>query len=64
MWICSCKAVTDHEINDLLASPAVNDEVDVGLACGAGTECGGCVDEVRQLCEQARAVDGTLVTIG
>lgn len=54
MWVCLCKGVTDHEIRDLLRSPLINDVDDVGAACGAGTGCGTCRDEIRSLCEEAR----------
>lgn len=53
MWVCLCKGVTDHEIREALESPLVNDVDDVGAACGAGTGCGSCRDEIRQLCEEA-----------
>ena len=54
MYVCLCKGVTDHEIRDLLTSPFINDADDVGAACGAGTCCGTCQDEIRQLCEASR----------
>ena len=54
MYVCLCKGVTDHEIRDLLESPFIDDVDDVGAACGAGTCCGTCRDEIRQLCEEAR----------
>lgn len=55
MYVCLCKCVTDHEIRDLLESPFINDVDDVGAACGAGTGCGTCRDEIRELCDEARA---------
>lgn len=54
MWVCMCKGVTDHEIRELLESPLINDVDDVGAACGAGTVCGTCRDEIHALCEEAR----------
>lgn len=54
MYVCCCKGVTDHEIRELLESPFIVDVDDVGAACGAGTGCGSCRDEIRQLCEEAR----------
>lgn len=63
MWVCSCKGVTDHEILAALESPLVVDEYDVGRVCGAGTGCGGCLPEIRRLCEQARdGVPGRLTS--
>ena len=67
MWVCSCKAVTDHEICQVLESPLVDDVDDVGAACGAGTRCGMCRDEIRELCEAARratAPQGASVGLG
>jgi bacterioferritin-associated ferredoxin len=54
MWVCHCKAVSDRHIRAVLDSGA-RDVADVGLRCGAGTGCGGCVETVRQLCEEAHA---------
>ncbi len=54
MYVCLCKGVTDHEIRDLLESPFIDDVDDVGAACGAGTCCGSCRDEIRRLCDEAR----------
>lgn len=62
MWVCNCKAVTDHHIRELLESPFVNTVEDVGRACGAGTGCGGCRDDIARLCEEAR-VRGAVVSI-
>lgn len=53
MWVCSCHGITDHEINALLAEPTVTGAADVGVACGAGTMCGGCLPEVQRLCAAA-----------
>ncbi len=61
MWICHCHSVTDAQIHDALGSGAL-DPADVGLHCGAGTRCGGCVDEIRRLCDEAHpaGVDAAL----
>jgi len=53
MWVCHCKAVSDRHIRAVLDSGA-RDAEDVGVRCGAGTGCGGCVETVRQLCEEAQ----------
>ncbi len=52
MWICHCRAVTDARIRAALGEGARNED-EVGKACGAGTRCGGCRDEVRRLCQEA-----------
>ncbi|HEY7940075.1 MAG TPA: (2Fe-2S)-binding protein [Acidimicrobiales bacterium] len=49
MLICHCEAVNDRKIREVVARGAC-DEFEVGLECGAGTRCGGCLDEVRRLC--------------
>lgn len=45
MFICICAAVTDTEIRSCIDAGARTAE-EVGDACGAGTGCGGCVDQV------------------
>ena len=52
MIVCHCEAVSDAAIHDAVANGAV-DEIDVAVACGAGTGCGSCIDEVRRICESA-----------
>ena len=52
MVVCSCQGVNDTRIRATLAEGAA-DEFDVGTLCGAGTRCGGCLDEVRRLCAEA-----------
>lgn len=55
MYVCLCKCVTDHEIRDVLADPDVVTVDDVGAACGAGTGCGSCREEIGELIEQVSA---------
>ncbi len=63
MWVCLCKGVTDHEINDLLTSPFINTVDDVAKACAAGTGCGGCRGEIQRLCDAAAASEPTPVAL-
>jgi bacterioferritin-associated ferredoxin len=64
MYVCHCKAVTDAEIHGAIADGAT-DEIDVAIACGAGTGCGSCIDEVRRLCGNAcPAMTRVLVSAG
>ncbi len=63
MWVCMCKAVTDHEIRELLESPLIDDVDDVAAACGAGTGCGSCRDEIRRLCDEARGSRPSVVGV-
>ncbi len=53
MWVCHCRAVTDSRVRDAIAQGA-GDENEIGRACGAGTGCGSCHDELRRLCEEGR----------
>ena len=54
MWVCHCRAVTDRDVKEAIDNGA-SDEVDVAMACGAGTGCGSCIDTVRSLCAEAQA---------
>jgi bacterioferritin-associated ferredoxin len=48
MVVCHCLAINDATIRDLLDRDALSVE-EIGMRCGAGTECGACVDQVRKL---------------
>ena len=48
MVVCHCRAVNDSTIRELLDSGALSVE-EIGTRCGAGTECGACVEQVRRL---------------
>ena len=54
MLVCHCLAINDSTIKDLCVSGAHSAE-EIGVRCGAGTECGGCIDRVRQLTSAQRA---------
>jgi bacterioferritin-associated ferredoxin len=59
--VCHCHAVTDGHIRDLVADGAV-DAFDIAAACGAGSECGGCVPRLTELLaalEQEPVLEGT-----
>jgi len=58
MWVCHCRAVTDSRVLEAIAEGA-EDEFDIARLCGAGSRCGSCHDELRRLCDVARAADGT-----
>jgi len=53
MYVCHCHAVSDRTIRAEIELGAV-DEDDIGDRCGAGTQCGSCVDEIRRLCHEIR----------
>ena len=48
MVVCHCLAINDSTIRELLNSGALSVE-EFGTRCGAGTECGACVENVRRL---------------
>ncbi len=50
MILCSCKAVSDRTVERLLDDGAVTIR-DLGERCGAGTDCGSCVRDLRALIE-------------
>jgi bacterioferritin-associated ferredoxin len=53
MWLCHCRAVTDSKVRDAIAAGA-DDEIEIGRACGAGTGCGSCHEQLRRLCDESR----------
>jgi bacterioferritin-associated ferredoxin len=52
--VCHCLVVNDRRIRDEIDRGAC-DEADVALACGAGSECGGCGPMIRRLLREAGA---------
>lgn len=48
MIVCQCKGVTDADIRKAIREGAVTVE-QVGLACRAGTDCGGCKPTIEYL---------------
>lgn len=56
MILCLCKAVTDREVDDAIRRGANTTDA-VGQMCGAGTDCGSCVDAIddRIACQSACA---------
>ncbi|MEM9562736.1 MAG: (2Fe-2S)-binding protein [Actinomycetota bacterium] len=52
MVVCHCKAVNDTSINELLAGGRLTLD-DVAAHCGAGTDCGGCLDTIEDLLDAA-----------
>ncbi|WP_095982980.1 (2Fe-2S)-binding protein [Melittangium boletus] len=53
MIVCLCRAVSDRTIRARIAEGARTVE-ELGDACGAGTGCGGCHDQMTQLLGEAR----------
>ena len=48
MLVCHCKVVYEREVRAVIEAGA-RDEFDVAAACGAGSDCGGCIPTVQQL---------------
>ena len=51
MILCLCHAVSDREVDDLIRRGA-NSPAAVGQACGAGTDCGACVNAIEERCQR------------
>ena len=52
MIVCSCRAVSDREVESAIARGASSVEA-VGQLCGAGTDCGACHDELGDRIERS-----------
>jgi bacterioferritin-associated ferredoxin len=50
MFVCHCRALTDREIDEAIASGA-RDLDEIGRSCGAGITCGGCCPLLQELLE-------------
>ncbi|MEW6470746.1 MAG: (2Fe-2S)-binding protein [Actinomycetota bacterium] len=50
MYICHCRAVTDHQVLIAIEGGA-RDRADIARRCGAGARCGGCHPEVARILE-------------
>lgn len=52
MYVCICRRVSDREVRQVIESGAQTIDA-VGERCGAGTDCGSCVEEIADmLCDQ------------
>jgi bacterioferritin-associated ferredoxin len=57
MIVCLCHSVSDHEVRAHVAG-GCRTVGQVGRACGAGTDCGQCVDVLRRLVREDRGATG------
>ena len=55
MIVCQCLATNEATIRHLAAHGA-SGVADIGVACGAGTDCGSCLTTIRAVLEQCREV--------
>lgn len=53
MIVCLCKGVSCSAIRRAIADGASSVE-EVGMACGAGTDCGGCQGAIEDILEEER----------
>lgn len=51
MYVCLCKGVSDRAVRTCIRSGASTVH-QVGLACGAGTDCGSCRGMIRELIDE------------
>ncbi len=54
MYVCLCRAVTDHEIREAVEDGAVH-VAQLAERCGLGTGCGRCQEMAQQLMDQHRS---------
>ncbi len=54
MVVCHCLRVSDRVISRFTKDPSITAE-DITRECGAGGRCGGCVDAIEEILDQARA---------
>jgi bacterioferritin-associated ferredoxin len=57
MYVCSCRAVTDRRIAEEIRRGARTVD-EIGACTGAGTGCGSCRAEIREMLSCAHAEDG------
>ena len=53
MILCVCRGVSDREVAEAVAQGATS-VAEVRRACGAGTDCGSCVADIRAQLDAAR----------
>jgi bacterioferritin-associated ferredoxin len=61
MYVCHCRAITDHQIRDEIERGASTVEA-LAAACGAGVRCGGCWPALYELLEEHAQTDRPVYT--
>lgn len=63
MVVCHCKAINDSAIRELIRSSQLtaNDIADV---CGAGADCGGCLNTIEDLLDAATGASLATKAVG
>lgn len=59
MIVCHCHGVTDRVV-DAFVSVGMSTTDQLAAVCGAGSDCGGCVDRLAAILEAADRVDDVL----
>ena len=59
MILCSCFAVTETEIEATISAGARTED-QIGEACGAGTDCGDCLDTICDMLARSNPDSRTL----
>jgi len=52
--VCLCKGVNEREIRETITSGCMTEE-SIGHLCGAGTDCGSCLETLRELLDERSA---------
>ncbi len=52
MVVCHCRAINDASINELMVGGRLTLD-DIANHCGAGIDCGGCLDTIEDLLDAA-----------
>lgn len=55
--VCHCHAVS-HRVIDRVIAEGCTSTREVGRACGAGTDCGSCLPEIRRRVAESRLQTG------
>ncbi|MFK7916249.1 MAG: (2Fe-2S)-binding protein [Pseudomonadales bacterium] len=58
MYVCLCKAVTDHEVRDAIEAGATSTE-ELSERLGVGTGCGCCKEMTAQIVDEQLARDNS-----
>jgi bacterioferritin-associated ferredoxin len=54
MIVCVCRGVNEREVRDTIHAGCATEE-SIGQRCGAGTDCGSCLETLRELLQDRRA---------
>jgi bacterioferritin-associated ferredoxin len=53
MYVCICKGITNHQIQEAVTSRNTNNPKEILKAIGVGSDCGTCIeDAIKTIMEQ------------